>query len=87
MIRRWSLPIVIGALAGALLASRVEARVLSAVFGVVALAAALKMLLPLDRIVLRNQLPRGPGGAALPAAIGAAGKRLVVCLLRRVWAA
>ena len=71
VIRRWSLPIVIGALAGALLASRVEARVLSAVFGVVALAAALKMLLPLDRIVLRNQLPRGPGGAALPAAIGA----------------
>jgi uncharacterized protein len=53
------------------LASRVDARVLSAVFGTVALAAALKMLLPLDRAVLRDALPRGAAGAAIPAAIGA----------------
>jgi uncharacterized membrane protein YfcA len=71
VIRRWSLPIVIGALSGALLASRVHASVLSAVFGIVALAAAIKMLLPLDRIVLREELPRGPAGAAIPAFIGA----------------
>lgn len=70
VIRRWSLPIVVGALAGALLASRVDARVLSSVFGIVALAAAIKMLLPLDRIVLREELPRGPAGAAIPAFIG-----------------
>ena len=71
VIRRWSLPIVIGSLAGALLASSVDARVLSGVFGVVALFAALKMLLPLDHVVLRQSLPGGIGGAALPASIGA----------------
>jgi uncharacterized membrane protein YfcA len=71
VIRRWSLPTVAGALAGALLASRVDARVLSGVFGTVALLAALKMLLPLDRVVLHDGLPRGPAGAAIPATIGA----------------
>ena len=59
MIRHWSLPIVLGALAGSLAASRVEARVLSGVFGVVALLAALKMVLPLGRVALRRDLPRG----------------------------
>ena len=71
VIRRWSLPIVIGALAGTLLASSVDARVLAGVFGTVALAAALKMLLPIDGMVLRQSLPGGPGGALIPAAIGA----------------
>lgn len=71
VIRRWSLPIVVGSLVGALLASSVDARVLSGVFGIVALFAALKMLLPLDHVVLRPSLPGGPGGAALPASIGA----------------
>jgi len=71
VIRRWSLPIVAGALVGALLASRVDARVLAGVFGVVALLAALKMLLPLDQLVLRRSLPGGVGGALIPASIGA----------------
>lgn len=71
VIRRWSLPIVIGSLAGALLASSAEARVLAGVFGFVALLAALKMLLPLDHVVLQPTLPRGPGGAVIPVAIGA----------------
>jgi uncharacterized membrane protein YfcA len=44
---------------------------LAAVFGVVALLAALKMLLPLDNVVLRPSLPEGIAGAALPAFIGA----------------
>lgn len=70
VIRRWSLPIVVGALVGALLASSVEARVLAGVFGIVALAAAVKMLLPIDGMVLRQSLPGGPGGALIPAAIG-----------------
>jgi uncharacterized membrane protein YfcA len=71
VIRRWSLPIVVGALAGALLASSMDARVLAGVFGTVALAAAIKMLLPIDGTVLRQSLPGGPGGALIPAAIGA----------------
>ena len=68
--RRWSLPIVAGALAGSIAAAHVDARVLAIVFGVVALLAALKMLLPLDHLVLRNSVPGGPAGAILPAVIG-----------------
>lgn len=71
VVRRWSLPIVIGALAGSLLASSVDGRILAAVFGVVAGLAALKMALPLDHLVLRQGLPEGLAGAALPASIGA----------------
>lgn len=71
VVRRWSVPIVIGALAGSLLAARLEPHVLAIVFGIVALAAALKMLLPIDHVVLRQGLPGGVGGALIPAAIGA----------------
>jgi uncharacterized protein len=71
VIRRWSVPTVAGALVGALLASRADARVLAAVFAAVALLAAVKMLLPIDGLVLRRSLPGGPGGALIPALIGA----------------
>jgi len=71
IVKRWSMPIVAGALAGALAASRVDARVLAAVFGCVAAAVALKMVLPLDHLVLRRTIPGGPAGAAIPATIGA----------------
>jgi uncharacterized membrane protein YfcA len=71
VVRRWSVPIVIGALAGSLLAARLEPQVLAIVFGIVAFAAALKMLLPIDHVVLRQGLPGGVGGALIPAAIGA----------------
>jgi uncharacterized membrane protein YfcA len=64
-------PIVAGALAGAFAASRVDARVLAGVFGCVAAVAALKMVLPLDHLVLRRAIPGGPGGAVIPAVIGA----------------
>jgi uncharacterized membrane protein YfcA len=71
LVRRWSVPIVAGALLGAFAAARVDARVLAALFGCVALAVALKMLLPLDNLVLRRSVPGGLVGAAVPAAIGA----------------
>ena len=71
LARRWSLPIVAGALVGATAAAHVDARVLAIVFGVVALLAAVKMLLPLDHVVLRDSVPGGLAGAGLPAAIGA----------------
>ena len=71
LMRRWALPIVVGSLAGSLAAASADARVLAAVFGVVALVAALKMLLPLDHVVLSRSVPGGVAGAAIPAAIGA----------------
>ena len=71
VVRRWSIPIVAGALAGSLAAARVQGDVLAAVFGTVALLSALKMLLPLDRVVLRPSLPGGVAGALIPAFIGA----------------
>jgi uncharacterized membrane protein YfcA len=71
LMKRWSVPIVIGSLAGSLAAARMDARILAAVFGCVALAAALKMLLPLDHVVLRRTIPGGIGGAIIPAIIGA----------------
>jgi len=71
VVRRWSLPIVIGALAGSFLASSVDARVLAAIFGTVAALAALKMVLPLDHVVLRPSIPGGLAGATIPGSIGA----------------
>lgn len=71
VVKRWSLSIVIGALIGVLVASRVDARGLAGVFGIVAGLAALKMVLPLDRVVLRPSIPGGPGGALIPGSIGA----------------
>lgn len=70
VVKRWTLPIVAGALVGAIAASRVNSHVLAAVFGVVCLLAALKMLLPLDKVVLRPSLPGGVAGAVIPALIG-----------------
>jgi uncharacterized membrane protein YfcA len=71
VVRRWSLPIVLGALAGSLLAASVNGKVLAGVFGVVAGLAALKMALPLDHVVLRPSIPRGLPGAIIPGSIGA----------------
>lgn len=70
IVKRWTLPIVAGALLGAVAASRVNGHVLAGVFGVVVLLAALKMLLPLDNVVLRPSLPGGVAGGVIPALIG-----------------
>ncbi len=70
IVRRWTLPIVVGALLGSLAAAQVDSHVLAAVFGGVCLLAALKMLLPLDNVVLRPSLPGGVAGALIPALIG-----------------
>ena len=71
VIKRWSVPIVLGSLIGAVAAAHVDARVLAGVFGSVALLAALKMLLPLDHVVLRQSVPSGLAGGILPFSIGA----------------
>jgi uncharacterized membrane protein YfcA len=70
VIRRWSAPVALGALAGALLASRVQGHALALLFAGIALLAAVRMLLPLEGRTLRQSIPGGLAGAALPAAIG-----------------
>jgi uncharacterized membrane protein YfcA len=70
IVRQWAIPIGLGALAGALLATQLQGRVLAGVFAMMALLVAVKMVLPLDGVVLRSSLPRGLRGAILPAAIG-----------------
>ena len=70
LARRWALPLLIGAFAGSLLASAVDTRVLTAVFGGVALLVALKMFLPLEGRHLSDAVPRHWSAAAIPSAIG-----------------
>lgn len=70
LIKAWTPGMVLGGLAGSLLASRVPAATLTAVFGVVAALAALKMFLPLDHLRLAQQVPRGWPGNLLAFVIG-----------------
>lgn len=69
-LRRWGAAIFLGAIAGVLLASRVSGDVLSAVFGIVALTVAIKMLLPLEGKPIAAAVPGGAGGQVIPFAIG-----------------
>jgi uncharacterized membrane protein YfcA len=71
LARAWAVPMLLGALTGALLAGRLPAAVLSGLFGIVALLVAVKMLLPLDGMRLAERPPRGVGGAAIGSTIGA----------------
>lgn len=70
VVRSWAPSIVIGAAAGAAVVANVQSHLLALVFGSVALAAAIKMLLPLDGVVLRGSVPVGWQSAWLPGAIG-----------------
>ncbi|MCU0758222.1 MAG: sulfite exporter TauE/SafE family protein [Steroidobacteraceae bacterium] len=71
LARAWGPGMLLGALAGSLLASQVQARVLTSVFGVVALVVAVKMFLPLDHLRLAGRVPTGAAGGAISGAIGA----------------
>ena len=71
LIRYWSPLIVVGAVAGIIIAANVGGSVLSAVFATVALSAAIKMMLPLDNRILAADVPRGLPGSAIPIGIGA----------------
>lgn len=69
-LRRWGIAIFLGAIAGVVLASRVSGDVLSAVFGIVALLVAIKMLLPLEGRHIADAMPGGVGGQLIPFGIG-----------------
>jgi uncharacterized membrane protein YfcA len=68
--KRWAAPMLLGALAGSLLASQARSALLTGVFGVAAVSIAAKMLLPLDHIRFADRAPVGVGGALLASAIG-----------------
>lgn len=70
LVKRWAGLIFLGALAGTLIAANVKSDVLAAVFAVVALLVAIKMMLPLENITLAPAVPTGPLAAPLPLSIG-----------------
>ncbi len=69
-LKRWGIAIFLGAIAGVILASRASGDTLSAVFGIVALLVAIKMLLPLEGKHIAEAVPGGAGGQFIPFAIG-----------------
>jgi len=70
LVRRWALPILVGALLGSLIAGQVHSRVLSAVFGFFALLIGLKMIFHANDKALRDDVPAGALMSTVPAAIG-----------------
>lgn len=71
LVRRWAVFVLLGALAGTLIASQVHGRVLATIFAVMALVMAVKMILPLEGRTVAPAVPRGPLVQSIPAAIGA----------------
>lgn len=71
VIRYWSPWIVVGAIAGIVIAANVGAEFLAAVFAMVALVVAVKMMLPLEDRNLVDDIPRGLFGPVIPVVIGA----------------
>ena len=70
LVRRWLVPVALGALAGAAIAAQVDSRSLVAFFVVVAVLMGIKMILPLEGRRIGDALPTGPAGFAAPTLIG-----------------
>lgn len=70
IVRAWAPGMVIGGLAGSLLAARASDELLTGVFGVIAALVALKMFLPLDHLRLAERVPSGIPGNLVSASIG-----------------
>ncbi len=68
--RSWGPWVIAGAILGTVLAARVDSHVLSALFGVMALVVAVKMMLPLQGVYIRDGVPRGRMASAIPLGIG-----------------
>lgn len=68
--RAWAPGIILGGLAGSLLASRASDEVLTGVFGAVAALISLKMFLPLDHLRLAERVPKGLAGKLIATVIG-----------------
>lgn len=70
LVPYWSPYIVIGAVIGIVIAANVGGWVLSAVFAMVAVVVAIKMVLPTQNRNLAADVPRGVLGPLIPVAIG-----------------
>lgn len=70
LARRWAGFILIGAVAGIVIASHANGAVLSGLFAAVALVVAIKMALPMDDITLTSAVPAGFLTGVIPASVG-----------------
>ena len=72
LVRRWAVFVLVGAVAGAWLASQLHSRTLALVFATLALLVALKMLLLPGTRSVAAAIPRGPLVGVIPTTIGGA---------------
>ena len=70
LMRGWTIPLLIGVLAGAALAGFASGRVLALIFAAVALPLAAYLAFAGENRRLATHLPQGPAGMALPTIIG-----------------
>lgn len=70
LAKAWAVPMLLGALAGSVLAVHAKDAVLTTMFGVVAAIVAIKMALPLDHVRFAQSVPRGVGGGLIATLIG-----------------
>ena len=70
IVKRWAIFVLIGALLGAWIASRVHSNVLAIVFATLAFLVALKMLFVPESRNLTEDVPRGPLVSIIPTSIG-----------------
>jgi len=71
LVKRWAIFVLIGSVAGALVAARVHSDVLAIVFAIMAMIMAIKLMLPLDGKTLTDEVPSGPFVPVIPTSIGA----------------
>lgn len=70
LVRKWGPAIFLGAAFGSWLAAQVETTVLTAIFAIVALFVATKMILPMEKVRLTDGVPGGILGSVFPGIIG-----------------
>jgi uncharacterized membrane protein YfcA len=70
LIQRWAIPMLVGVLAGAVLAGVAGGRTLALVFAIVAFPVAAYLAFAGENRRLAAQVPQGPAGLTLPAVIG-----------------
>ena len=70
LARLWGPWVFMGSIIGTALASRVDSTALSALFGVVALLVAARMILPQGNVYIAEDVPRGMWAPAAPLVIG-----------------